>query len=364
MRDVPDEVIRIQEVGMRDGLQSAGQFVETADKIQLLNQLSKTGLSKIEVTSFVSPKAVPLLADAEVVLNAIERVQGVTYSALIPNIRGLERALAVDLDEVNVVMSVSNPHNMANLRMTCDDSLDQFREICANRGSLKINGTLATAFGCPFFGSVDPSMVLEWAKRYLDVGIDSLTLADTVGTATPHQIFSCVRPSLMNFRRLKSLCIFTIREVWVLPMLWLVSMQGSVIWTHRSVALGIALTLTGATGNVCTEDLVHALIFDGYRCHVDLDALIDIAGQLEKLLSDPLPGLVRHAGTKLITHPMSDDLQHLQCLVFKTALRFDSIFDHFPNAVFLLKAISLVSSQTCGLRLSIGLDGGLVNLND
>ena len=199
MRDVPSDVIRIQEVGMRDGLQSAGQFVETADKIQLLNQLSKTGVSKIEVTSFVSPKAVPLLADADAVLDAIERMPGVIYSALIPNIRGLERALAVDLDELNVVMSVSNAHNMANLRMTCDDSLDQFREICTNRGSLSVNGTLATAFGCPFVGSVDPSMVLEWAKRYLDVGIDSLTLADTVGTATPHQIFGLCKAFVDEF---------------------------------------------------------------------------------------------------------------------------------------------------------------------
>ena len=152
----PTDRIHIQEVGMRDGLQSAGQFVETEDKVRLLNRLSKTGLSKIEVTSFVSPKAVPLLADAETVLSAIDRESGVVYTALIPNIRGLDRALAVELDEVNVVMSVSEAHNMANLRMTCEDSLKQFHEICVNRGSLRVNGSLATAFGCPFTGPVGP----------------------------------------------------------------------------------------------------------------------------------------------------------------------------------------------------------------
>ena len=125
----PTDRIHIQEVGMRDGLQSAGQFVETEDKVRLLNRLSKTGLTKIEVTSFVSPHAVPLLADAETVLSAIERESGVVYTALIPNLRGLDRALAVELDEVNVVMSVSEAHNMANLRMTCEDSLKQFREV-------------------------------------------------------------------------------------------------------------------------------------------------------------------------------------------------------------------------------------------
>ena len=185
----PTDRIHIQEVGMRDGLQSAGQFVETEDKVRLLNRLSKTGLTKIEVTSFVSPKAVPLLADAETVLSAIERESGVVYTALIPNLRGLDRALAVELDEVNVVMSVSEAHNMANLRMTCEDSLKQFREVCVNRGSLRVNGSLATAFGCPFTGTVRSSVVVDWAKRFLDAGIDSLSLADTIGTATPHQIF-------------------------------------------------------------------------------------------------------------------------------------------------------------------------------
>ena len=309
MHDVPNEVIRIQEVGMRDGLQSAGQFVETADKIRLLNQLSQTGLSKIEVTSFVSPKAVPLLADAENVLNAIERASGVKYSALIPNIRGLERALAVDLDEVNVVMSVSNAHNMANLRMTCEDSLNQFREICANRGSLKVNGTLATAFGCPFVGKVEPSSVLDWAKRYVDVGIDSLTLADTVGTATPHQIFDVCKQVLDAFPGTEvTLHLHNTRGLGIANAL--AGIDAGIRHLDASIGgIGGCPYAPGATGNVCTEDLVHALIFDGYSCDVDLDALVNIAGQLEDLLSDPLPGLVRHAGSKLTTHPMSDDLR-------------------------------------------------------
>ncbi len=309
MHDVPRDVIGIQEVGMRDGLQSAGQFVETADKIQLLNQLSKTGLSKIEVTSLVSPKAVPLLADAEIVLNAIERVPGVIYSALIPNIRGLERALAVDLDEANVVMSVSNAHNMANLRMTCDDSLDQFREICTNRGSLRVNGTLATAFGCPFVGSVDPSLVLEWAKRYLDIGIDSLTLADTVGTATPHQIFDLCKAIVDEFPEIEiTLHLHNTRGLGIANAL--AGIDAGIRQLDASIGgIGGCPYAPGATGNICTEDLVHALIFDGYRCDVDLDALFDIARQLEGILSNPLPGLVRQAGTKLTTHPMSDDLR-------------------------------------------------------
>ena len=301
--------IHIQEVGMRDGLQSAGQFVETEDKVRLLNDLSKTGLSKIEVTSFVSPKAVPLLADAEAVLSAIDRQPGVTYSALIPNMRGLDRALAVELDEVNVVMSVSEAHNMANLRMTCEDSITQFHKICSNRGALKVNGTLATAFGCPFTGHVPESIVLDWAKRYMDVGIDSLTLADTVGTATPHQVLDLCKAVVYGFPGVEiTLHLHNTRGLGIANAL--AGVAAGIRHLDASVGgIGGCPYAPGATGNVCTEDLVHALIFDGYECVVDLDRLIAISHDLEAILSDSLPGLIRQAGSKVTTHPMSDDLK-------------------------------------------------------
>jgi hydroxymethylglutaryl-CoA lyase len=301
--------IHIQEVGMRDGLQSAGKFVESEDKVRLLNDLSKTGLSKIEVTSFVSPKAVPLLADAEAVLSAIDRRPGVAYSALIPNTRGLDRALSVELDEVNVVMSVSEAHNMANLRMTCEDSIAQFHEICANCGTLKVNGTLATAFGCPFTGYVPESMVLDWAKRYMDAGIDSLTLADTVGTATPHQVFDLCGAAVGEFPGVEiTLHLHNTRGLGIANAL--AGVAAGIRRLDASVGgIGGCPYAPGATGNICTEDLVHALIFDGYKCAVDLDRLIAISHDLEAILSDSLPGLVRQAGSKVTTHPMSDDLK-------------------------------------------------------
>ena len=301
--------IHIQEVGMRDGLQSAGKFVETEDKVRLLNDLSKTGLSKIEVTSFVSPKAVPLLADAEAVLSAIDRWAGVAYSALIPNTRGLDRALSVELDEVNVVMSVSEAHNMANLRMTCEDSIAQFHQICANRGTLKVNGTLATAFGCPFTGHVSESMVLDWAKRYMDTGIDSLTLADTVGTATPNQVFDLCGAAIGEFPGVEiTLHLHNTRGLGIANAL--AGVAAGIRRLDASVGgIGGCPYAPGATGNICTEDLVHALIFDGYKCAVDLDRLIAISHDLEAILSDSLPGLVRQAGSKVTRHPMSDDLK-------------------------------------------------------
>ena len=155
---------------MRDGLPGGGQFVETEDKVRLLNSLSKTGLSKIEVTSFVSPKAVPLLADAEAVLMAIDRQAGVSYSA-IPNIR-VSIALSVELDEVNVVMSVSEVHNIANLRMTCDESLAQFMRFVATVAVLS-KWDARDSVWLSIYRASEESTVLDWAKRYQDVGIDS-----------------------------------------------------------------------------------------------------------------------------------------------------------------------------------------------
>jgi hydroxymethylglutaryl-CoA lyase len=294
---------------MRDGLQSAGQFVTTEDKVRLINQLSKTGLSKIEVTSFVSPKAVPLLADAEEVLAGIDRQPSVTYSALIPNLRGLDRALTVELDEVNLVMSVSEAHNLANLRMTCEQSIEQFREICGERGALRVNGTLATAFGCPYSGAVAQSIVVDWAYRYLEAGVDSLTVADTIGAATPRQVFDLCNALTVAFPSIEiTLHLHNTRGLGIANAL-----SGIAAGIRRFDAsvggIGGCPYAPGATGNVCTEDLAHALIFDGYRCEVDLEQLIAVSHKLGALLSDPLPGLVRNAGSKLTTHVMSDDLQ-------------------------------------------------------
>lgn len=309
------DLVCIQEVGMRDGLQSANQFVATEDKVRLINQLSKTGLSTIEVTSFVSPKAVPLLADAEEVFAAIDREPNVTYSALVPNLRGLDRALAVELNEVNLVMSVSEAHNLANLRMTCEQSIEQCREICNNRGTLRVNGTLATAFGCPFSGEIAKSTVLEWAHRYLDTGVDSLTVADTIGAATPRQVFDLCSDLTETFPSIEiTLHLHNTRGLGIANALS--GIAAGIRHLDASVGgIGGCPYAPGATGNVCTEDLVHALIFDGYRCEVDLDRFIAVSHELGALLSDPLPGLVRHAGSKLTTHPMSEDLRHQMSLV-------------------------------------------------
>lgn len=159
----------IQEVSPRDGFQIEPHWIETADKIAFVNALSKTGLAKIEVSSFVSPKAVPSLRDAEEVFRRIDRHPGVLHVALVPNLRGAERAFAVGVDEINFVMSASETHNRANMRMSCGQSLEALQEIlgAARSRPVRINCGVATAFGCPFKGGQSPDRVLGFVERYL-----------------------------------------------------------------------------------------------------------------------------------------------------------------------------------------------------
>ena len=303
--------IFFQEVGMRDGLQSANRFVETDKKIRLINCLSDLGLHKIEVTSFVSPKAVPLLADAEIVLGGIRRNPGVRYTALIPNRRGLDRALECNLDEVNVVMSASEAHNISNLRMTCASSLEAITGIVKECGSLSVNGTIATAFGCPFTGTVAPVDILRLATRFLEVGVDSLTVADTIGTATPSEIRHLCGLLKQEFPEVElTLHLHNTRGLAIANAF--AGIEAGIRHFDSSFGgIGGCPYAPGATGNVCTEDLVHAFHFDGYRSGVDLDGLIQATNQLEKILGKELDGLVRKSGKKNVIHPMSVELQTL-----------------------------------------------------
>jgi hydroxymethylglutaryl-CoA lyase len=162
--------IYMNEVGTRDGFQAESVFVPTQDKIALVNALSRTGLSKIEVTAFVSPKAIPALSDAEIVLRDIERSPGVVYTALVPNVRGAERAIDARADELNLVMSASDTHNLSNLRMTREQSFRGLQEVATMAGdaNIPVNISLSCAFGCPMEGDVPEETVLEWSKRFIE----------------------------------------------------------------------------------------------------------------------------------------------------------------------------------------------------
>lgn len=300
MHTPPGQRVFIQDVAVRDGFQSEPDFVPTPAKIALINRLSTTGLSKIEVTSFVSPKAIPNLRDAEDVMRGIERHRAVTYVALVPNERGAERAVACDVDEINLVMSVGEQHNLANMRMSCEQSLQQFRQVIALlKGTrLKINGTIATAFGCPFEGDIAPERVLWAAREYLEMGMHSLTLADTTGMAHPRQVaelsgqvleMSGTAPLTLHFHNTRGMGLANV----------MAGLRAGARHFDASLGgIGGCPFAPGATGNICTEDLVHMLESDGVDTGVDVDLLISIARDLPGIVGHEVPGQVIRAGKR------------------------------------------------------------------
>ena len=290
--------VHIQEVAPRDGFQIEPRWVETADKIAFINAMSRTGVSKIEVSSFVSPKAVPMLRDAEEVFRAIERRPGVVYVALIPNARGAERAFAAKVDEFNFVMSASETHNRANMRMSTDQSLEALRGIMdlARGVSVSKHASLATSFGCPFEGAVPLERVLSFVARYLDLGITGITLADTTGMANPRSIAAVIEPAAQRFPHMRlGLHLHNTRGLGLANAL--AGLDRGIRDFESSIGgMGGCPYAPLAVGNICTEDFVHMLHGMGYETGLDLDLLVAAARMTEDILGARLPGMVLRAG--------------------------------------------------------------------
>ena len=305
------ERVYIHDVAVRDGFQIEAVFVPTEVKIALIDELSATGLAKIEVTAFVSPKAVPNLRDAEEVMRRIGRAPGVIYSALVPNAKGAERAIACQADEINLVMSASETHNRANVNRGIEQSLAGFRDVMGIvRGSgVSVNGSVSTSFGCPFEGLVSEARVLHIVERYLDLGMEAVTLADTTGMAHPKQVGDLVGAVLARFPDIElTLHFHNTRGMGLANVL--AGLQAGVVRYDASLGgLGGCPFAPGATGNICTEDLVHMLAAMGYQTSVDLDKLLAAARRLPEIVGHDLPGQVAKAGKISDRHPAPTRLQ-------------------------------------------------------
>ena len=297
--------VYLQEVAVRDGFQIEPGFVPTADKIALIDRLSGTGLAKIEITSFVSPKAIPNLRDAQEVALGITRSPDVSYVALVPNERGCERALACGLDEINLVLSASETHNLANMRRTPSQSLAGFRAVMAMlRGTaMQVNGTIATAFGCPFEGPLSIVDVLALGHAFRELGMHSITLADTTGMADPRQVAELTRLFLDTFPSMPLTLHFHNTRGMGLANVMAAVGAGAVRFDGALGGLGGCPFAPGATGNVCTEDVAHMFDSCGIVTGVDLDKLLRIARGLPELLGHEVPGQIIKAGPRSERHP-------------------------------------------------------------
>jgi len=300
------------EVVTRDGFQIEPDFVPTDDKIALVDALSECGYAKIEVTAFVSPKAIPMLRDAEEVMGRIRRVPGVEYTVLVPNLRGAERALESKADELNLVMSVSETHNLANLRMTREKSFAALSEVIrAVDGRTPVNVSLSTSFGCPMEGDVPQDEVLAWAARFADLGARGLTICDTTGMAHPAQVARMAQALQERFADLQlTLHFHNTRGMGLANIL--AGVQAGIVRFDGSLGgLGGCPYAPGASGNVCSEDAVHMLDAMGYDTCMDLPRLLTLARALPGIVGHEVPGQVAKAGRSGDLHSVPDAVTQL-----------------------------------------------------
>ncbi len=294
-----NEAVSVYEVSLRDGLQNEKGFVPTADKKRMLDALLAAGLKRLELTSFVSPKWVPQLADAEELARAaLPAPAGVALSALVPNATGLERAMSVGLREIAVFLSASETHNKKNVNKSIDRTFEAFAELIppARAAGLRVRGYVSTAWGCPYEGEVDPAHVIAIAVRLVELGCYQISLGDTIGVGNPKQTRDIVRRALDALPREKiALHLHDTRGTALANILAALDM-GIREFDASVGGMGGCPYAPGAAGNVATEDLVYMFQGMGFDTGVDLDKLVE-AGQIaERVIGRALPGKVHKAG--------------------------------------------------------------------
>ena len=305
--------LTINEVATRDGFQMEERFIPTEDKVALIDRLSDLGYAKIEVTSFTSPKAIPTLADGADVMERITRKPGVIYTALIPNVKGAERAVAAKVDEFNLVMSCSETHNLSNLRMTREQSFKQLTDVIdlAKNANVPVNVSLSCSFGCPMEGDVDPAVVLDWVSRFARLGVRGVTLCDTTGMAYPTQVQSLCESTIEHNAGLEVTAHFHNTRAMGLANTVAAIQAGIRSFDMSLGGIGGCPYAPGASGNVATEDVVHMLQCMGYETGMNLEGLIAAAGQLETLIEHPLPSQISRAGPRLTRHDPPRDFEQI-----------------------------------------------------
>jgi hydroxymethylglutaryl-CoA lyase len=299
MAALPDRV-RIREVGPRDGFQNEPETISTADKVRLIDMLAATGLRRMEVTSFVRPDVIPQLADAEEVLGSISRPAGVSYSVLIPNLRGLERALAQRdrFDEVNLFLSASETHNRKNVNRSIAESLEGIGAAVARarEEGLRCEGVISTSFGCPYEGEVPPDRVFEVAERLAEFGCEEVGFGDTTGMANPRQVGEFFGAAGQRLGAVELTAHFHNTRGQGLANVLAALERGVDSFESSFGELGGCPVPPGSTGNISTEDLVSMLDEMGVETGVDLPRLIEASRTAQEVLGRPLGAHVLRAG--------------------------------------------------------------------
>ena len=283
--------VSIYEVGPRDGLQNESRQVSTHDKLALIDSLSATGLPAVEITSFVSPKWIPQLADAVEVARSAVRRPGVRFSALVPNRRGLESALSAGMREIAVFMSASETHNKRNVNKTIAETLTAFEDVVgpATEAGVRVRAYLSTAFGCPYEGDVDPEAVRRLTMTLRDMGVYQISISDTIGVANPSQVQKVLELILADLPLEQAAVHFHDTQGTALANCTVALTLGITTIDSAIGGLGGCPYAPGAAGNLATEDVVSMLHGMGVETGIDLDKLIDCSRLAASLVGHELP---------------------------------------------------------------------------
>jgi len=300
--------VTICEVGTRDGFQIEPEFIPTDLKIEVVDLLAEAGVPRIEVTSFVHPKVIPQLRDAEEVMAKIRRRPGTRYAALVPNDTGAVRAVDAGVDAIHTVVSASESHNLANVNMTVAESLAKLRAVMqvAERARVPVGCGVSTSFGCPFEGAVPLDRLEAVVARLADLGARAIGLADTTGMANPRQVIRTFERLMPTFPGIEWTLHTHDTRALAIPNI-LAAMECGVTHFDASIGgLGGCPFAPGASGNVPSEDLVHGLAAMGIETGIDLDRLIAVSRRVQEIVGRTLPGQIVKAGKADRRYPLPD----------------------------------------------------------
>jgi len=304
------ERVTICEVGTRDGFQIEPDFIATEQKVEVVDLLSAAGLPRIEVTSFVHPKAVPQLRDAEEVMARITRRPGTRYAALVPNEKGAVRAIDAGVDAIHTVLSASETHNLANVNMTIAESLDRLGSVLqvAARAKTPVGCGISTSFGCPFEGDVPLGQLERVVGRLVEMGARAVGLADTTGMANPRHVSRVLEHLVPRFPGVDWTLHTHDTRAMAIPNI-LAAMEHGVTNFDASIGgLGGCPFAPGASGNVCSEDLVHCLHAMGVQTGIDFDRLLAVSRRVQEIVGRALPGQLVKAGPSTRRYPVPDSV--------------------------------------------------------
>ncbi|MGF6949905.1 hydroxymethylglutaryl-CoA lyase [Neobacillus sp. B4I6] len=282
---LPSKVI-VCEVAPRDGFQAEKEWIQTENKIAIIKKLATTGIQSMEITSFVHPKAIPQLKDAEEVVRHSQELTGIKFRALVPNVRGAERAIESGIKKLKLMLSASDSHSLSNANCLTKEALDGFAPIIelASKHDVKVGGSISVAFGCPFEGKVPIDRLDTIIERYIGYGIEEISLADSTGMANPRQVYNTVGHLRNKFPDITFTMHLHNTRGMAIANAVAAMQQGIINFDSSITGLGGCPYAPGATGNVATEDLVHTLSEMGIETGINLEALINVAKEVKHII--------------------------------------------------------------------------------